>query len=114
MSTAISIRIFPDAEKWLRENVPSMESDSVSCVRPRGPFKPRGKTEYEDLEEGTTKLCSFQDHVRALQLLCEQVGSTLFVGGIKSPRDLEDPCNWDAEVVDAYWQLVYYGKVIYG
>jgi hypothetical protein len=38
----------------------------------------------------------------------------LFVGCIQNPMDLTDVSNWDAEVVDAYFQLLYHGEVIYG
>lgn len=118
----IQLTIFEDAEKWLRENFRDLGWDSVAAVYPLESFNPdrgeklgrTGETKYEDREEASTKFCSMSDHVRALQLLCEQIGRTLFVGGLKSPFDLIDAGNWDVEVVDAYFQLVYHGKVIYG
>ena len=128
----ISIVIFEDADKWLRENLPDMHADSISSVYPLTRFYPDGHTPYVDREELTEeqyeaiqsgdswagisaiKQLDMRDHLRALLLLTEQVGDTLFVGGLKSPKDLVDAGNWDVEVVDAYYQLVYYGKVIYG
>lgn len=130
--TFISVTVFEDAEAWLRENLPDMCVDTVACVYPLTRFYPSGHTPYVDREElteaqyeriqsgdditGITAIKQFTlaDHVRALRLLCEQVGDTLFVGGMKSPKDLVDPGNWDVEVTDAFYQLVYYGKVIYG
>ena len=129
----VSVVVFEDADKWLRENLPDMHADSVSCVYPLTRFYPDGATPYVDREELTEdqydRLCSgerdwdgitaikwmkMDDHIRALLLLSEQVGDTLFVGCLKGPYELRDPGNWDAEVVDAFYQLVYYGKVIYG
>ncbi len=128
----ISVVIFEDADKWLRENLPDMHADSVACVYPLTRFYPDGHTPYVDREELTEaqyeaiqsgdslagitaiKQLTMADHLRALLLLSEQVGDTLFVGGLKSPKDLVDPGNWDVEVVDAFYQLVYYGRVIYG
>jgi len=54
------------------------------------------------------------DYVDALRLLVEQIGVTLFVGGLKSTVQLLDLGNWDAEVVDAFYQLVYRKEIIYG
>ena len=110
----ISITIFEDAEAWLIENLPDMCSDNICGVIPITGFDPYGLTTYKDFEEGSIKKCTMQDHIKALQLLCDQVGQTIFVGGIKNSKELTDAGNWDIEVVDAYWQLVYYGKVIYG
>lgn len=112
--TAISCKIFDDAEAWIRENVPDMAADSVACVYPITEFNAEWVRSYRDDEDDERKACTMADHVKALQLLCEQIGRTLFVGGIKSPVDLIDAGNWDAEAVDAYWQLVYRGEVIYG
>jgi hypothetical protein len=112
--TAIAIEIFPDAEAWLRENMPDMVTDTVAAVRPVGEFTMDAFTKYEDVEEGTTKDIFPYQHREALQKLCEQIGRTLFVGDLTSPFQLVDPANWDVEVVDAYWQLVYHGEVIYG
>lgn len=112
--TTIAVTVFPNAEEWLRTNVPDFNGDRVCAVRPTSPFNPNGLTSYEDIEEDTSRECTFEDHVMALQKLCEMVGFNLFVGGIKSPLELVDPGNWDVEVVDAFWQLVYRGDVIYG
>lgn len=123
--TAIQLTVFDNAEKWIKENLYYMSSDNVCAVRPVNAVSNVDKDnpvltnkhfpiQYEDIEEGTRKTCSLDDHVKALQLLCQDIGRSLFVGGIKSPFELQDPGNWDIEVVDAYWQLVYYGKVLYG
>lgn len=115
MATKITIEVFPNAEAWLRKNLPNMTADTVACVRPSGRLNVRTLAcAYEDVEEGTKKDCTLEDHVRALRQLAELVGVKLFVGGIKNPRELVAPGNWDVEVVDAYWQLVMLGEVIYG
>lgn len=114
MSTPITLVIFPDPDAWLRENVRDFATDGVAAVQPTEPICPGGITIYEDSEEETEKVCSWQDHLDALRLLTEQIGRTLFVGGLKSPFDLVEPGNWDAEVVDAFFQLVYRKEVIYG
>ncbi len=122
----ISAPIFDDVESWLLTNLPDMSWDNVSSVYPLEPIKFDSMTKYEDREgDGTGKSgcddipyikeCSWNDHIEALKLLCGLIGDKkLFVGGIKNPIDLNDPCNWDVEVVDAYWQLVFYKEVIYG
>ena len=120
MSKAIQVVVFPDPERWLRENGPALTGDNICAVRPKGPFNPDGLTTYVDTSDErpnldiSEKKCTLADHVTALQKLCEQVAVTLFVGGVKSPLELCDPGNWDVEVVDAYWQLLFYGEVIYG
>lgn len=111
--------VFPEPEKWLREHMEHLRSrtDRVCIVRPAGSWDPDGETLYLDREASSGDRYSgrtMKDHVKALQLLCRQVGKTLHVGGIKNARDLVDIGNWDAEVVDAFWQLVFRGEVIYG
>jgi hypothetical protein len=118
----IVMTIFPDPEAWLREHLRYLESDGVCCVYPIRRDADGVPTryideEYDDENEShpdKERDRDMADHIRALQLLCEQIGRTLFVGGLKSPFDLLDAGNWDAEVVDAYWQLVYRREVIYG
>lgn len=113
--TEIKSTIFPDAEAWLTENMLYFEVDSIAAVYPVTTFNPDGLTRYCDAEEGTTKERSMEDHVLALRKLCELVdGKKLFVGGVRGSMELTDGLNWDIEVVDAYFQLVYYGEVIYG
>lgn len=70
--------------------------------------------QYIDKETEEVKSCDLADHVRALQRLFGMVGRTLFVGGVKSPHELLDLCQWDTEVTDAYQQLVVYDEVLYG
>lgn len=113
MPTIISATIFSDAEKWITENIKDVYVDNVSAVYPVAKFNPEG-TKIKDIEEGTSKICKMADYVDALRLLVEQIGVTLFVGGLKSPVQLLDLGNWDAEVVDAFYQLVYRKEVIYG
>lgn len=112
----ITITIFEDAEAWLKENSKYMHVDNVSSVRRASPYDPDGITKYSDMEDDDTgtKGFSVAQHVAALQMLCEKIGRTLFVGCIKNPYDLTDFANWDVEVTDAFWQLVYHGEVIYG
>lgn len=113
-TTPITLTIFPDAETWLITNADDLATDRVAAVYPTSSFHPRGLTHYRDQETGKKYRCNMEAHVKALQLLCEQIGRTLFVGGIKSPYDLTDPGSWDVEVVDAYFQLVCLGEVVYG
>lgn len=112
--TAISIKVFDNAEVWLTKHLPDMNVDSVACVRRVSKFNPNGNTTYRDYEDDIAVERDMKAHVKALQTLCETVGVSLFVGGVKSPRDLLDAGNWDVEVVDAYFQLVMHGEVIYG
>jgi len=118
----ITVR-FDGADEWLRANGHYLTSDHVCAIRPLGDFKPGKAMRYEDREEGTTKTCSWADHVKALELLVDWIGRDhpdrdkghgLYVGGIKHPGELLDAGNWDVEVVDAFWQLVYRQDVIYG
>lgn len=111
----ISVTVFEDADKWLRDNLGDMTWDSVAAVVPTdSPLNLGGENEYEDREDGTKKMCSWDDHLKALDLLAQKIGKTLFFGVLKSPTELADPCNWDVEVVDAFYQLVYRQDVIYG
>lgn len=120
----IRLTVFPDPVQWLVENIDDFCWDRVSSVYPidiivegGGELKP---TKFVDRDGETgeqipiPKTIGQDEMVKALKLLTEQIGRTLFVGCIKNPFELTDPCNWDAEVVDAYWQLCYYGEVIYG
>ena len=110
----IAITVFHDAVAWLQDNFPDFTWDSVCCVFPVRTKKDLSEVEYTDTETGENFVKHLEDHIKALELLCNQVGQTLFVGGLRSPVDLTDACNWDAEVTDAYFQLVVYGEVIYG
>lgn len=113
--TSIKATIFEDAEGWLRENLQDFEVDGISAVYRVSKLDLDGITQYHDEEENGTKAVSMADHVKALQLLCELIdGGKLFVGCIKGANQLTEPCNWDVEVVDAYFQLIYHGEVIYG
>jgi hypothetical protein len=123
--TPITVTIFEDAETWLRENVENMFVDSVAAVRPTEEINLDGETEMEDVEEvggkdedglplPLTKKVTMEDWVRGLRQLCEEVGKTLWVGGLKGPYQLTDFGNWDVEVTDAYFQLVFRGEVLYG
>jgi hypothetical protein len=114
MATPITLTIFDDPVAWLTENGPYIHADGVSAIVAVSPFRMDGKVKYEDREEGTKKSVTPEEHVEALRMLCEQVGRTLFVGGVNSPYDLLDPGRWDIEVYDAFRQLAYHKKVIYG
>jgi len=114
MATEIKATIFKDAETWITENMPYLVADNV-CSISRTVFSPLGLTKYKDYETGEVKMLSMQDHVNGLRLLCEEIDNKkLFVGGLKNAIELIDAGNWDAEVVDAYRQMCFYGKVIYG
>lgn len=111
--TAITTVLFPDAEAWLKENMENMPQDNV-CSIGHNKLKLDGKTHFFDGEDESDKSLEMSDFVKALQLLCDQIGKTLFVGCLTNPHDLLDLCNWDPEVTDAFYQLAYHGEVIYG
>ncbi len=113
--TQINATIFSDAEGWLVENLPDMSVDGTSCVYPTHNWIFDGRTKMVDSYEGKTKMVDMLDLVTALQKLAELIDAKkLFVGCLKSATELVDPCNWDVEVVDAFYQLAFYGEVIYG
>lgn len=123
MATKIQTTLFEDAEAWITENMPNMAVDAVASVYPVEPINAetlKGSIRFADDNDSgdpkdyTVKDLTMPDFVKGLQLLCDQIGVSLFVGEIKSPRQLEDAGNWDVEVVDAYFQLCMNGKVIYG
>lgn len=116
--TAITAPIIADAESWLKDAMPDMFVDGISSVW-RTKLHDDFSATYAHLEDEdeapvmVTK--TLADHVKALELLIQQVtDKKLHVGGIKNPVDLTDMCNWDVEVTDAYFQLVVIGEVIYG
>jgi hypothetical protein len=112
--TAINATIIPDAEAWIKENINDLLVDNVSAVYPTNHGEDFSIKLYDE-EEETAKTFSLADQVVALQKLADEIGGNrLFVGGLKSPTQLEDPCNWDTEVIDAFYQLIYHGEVIYG
>lgn len=116
----IVLPVFEDAEAFLRAEMDNLlatlEMDHVGTIKPQNMAVNLDRfTTYEDREDGSTKDCNLQDHIEALDLLCEKIGNKkLFVGGIKSPLELTDTCNWDVEVVDAYFQLVFFKEIVYG
>jgi len=113
--TKIEVTVFINAEQWLIKCVNDMGIDSVSAVHRLTEFKADGGAMYEDTEESTTKRIDLITHVKALRNLCQLVEDRkLFVGGITCAQELTDLCNWDVEVVDAFYQLAYHGEVIYG
>ena len=113
--TQISTVIIEDAEAFIKENYDYMCTDRIAAVYPCSKFNPDGITKYYDEEEDVTKDCTMADHVRALVKLVDLVSNKqIFVGGVTNPMDLLDLGNWDTEVVDAYYQLIYHDEVIYG
>lgn len=114
--TQITAVIFTDAEYWLTENLSDLVADSVCSIYKTVGFDKDFTCTYADEEENNAeKVATLTDHVKALQTLCELIdGKKLFVGCLKNAQELTDPCNWDAEVVDAFRQLIYHGEVIYG
>lgn len=113
--TQIFAPIFEDAEGFLKENLKDFFVDGVSAVYPVSKFDDNFSRTYFDEEEEKELTFDFKRHVDALILLVKMVNAKqLFVGGITSAIDLTEPCNWDIEVVDAYFQLIYHGEVIYG
>lgn len=119
MATKIQATLFEDAEAFLRGEVSgfisTLSMDNVTSFRYRSGNLKTMTFDLEDIEEGTKKTLDMGDLVKALQLLTDQIGVKVFVGGQGfGPRDLQDPGNWDVEVVDAFFQLAYHGEVIYG
>lgn len=112
--TQVNVAVFQCAEKWLLENINDMTIDGTTTVRPVEFYKSSKTWRVEDKEEEIEAVLTLNDLVAGLQLLAEQVGDTLHVGGIESPKMLTDGGNWDVEVTDAFWQLAFYGEVIYG
>jgi hypothetical protein len=113
-SKPVILVVFSDPDAWIAANFKDLTWDSVSAVYPIGEFVPEGGTLFRDSEEGSEKTIFMDDLAYALQLLCGSLGTTLHVGGLTSPLQLRDPGNWDAEVVDAFFQLAYHREVIYG
>jgi len=116
MATEIRTTIFSNAEEWLKAELPEyINTDGVAAVYPISDFDADFGRTYRDDEIGEEKYCDFKRHVEALKLLVQLIAAKqLFVGGIKNPADLTDTGNWDVEVSDAYFQLVYHGVVQYG
>jgi hypothetical protein len=113
--TQISAVIIPNAEGFIKENLADFAVDGISAVYPHSKLTDQFGRTYFDEEEGKAKFVNFESHVTSLEKLVELISDKkLFVGGITNPVDLADPCNWDAEVVDAYFQILYHGEVIYG
>jgi hypothetical protein len=114
--TVIVAPIFEDAEAWLKDALPDMYVDGISPVYRTKLDKETFTGIYADEEEdGVRKEITLEHHVEGLKKLVELVANKkLFVGGVRNPMDLVDMCNWDVEVVDAYFQLLYHGEVIYG
>lgn len=102
-------------EQWLRDNIDVLSSDDLCVVYPIGSRTSldEGIT-YFDEEERSGRKCSLEDHIQAWQMLSNRIGKTVFVGGLTSAKELEDPGNWDGEVVDVFWQLVYRRDIRYG
>lgn len=135
MSTKITLTVFDDAEQWLKTNMPALVKLAsvisplselpIVFVYPEQEYNPNGLTTYFDQGSSQRKQCSLADHVKALQLLSEQIGTTLFVGAITHPLYLTDVKSWSmtrkvgrhettpTEVVDAFFQLVFHGEIIY-
>lgn len=120
--TIIGGVIFADPVAWLREEaesvccldgVSSMRLISYRALNMDGPIACHVYDEEEDDQKG--KDLTPDDLVATLRKLCELVdGGKLFVGGVRKAQDLTDAGNWDAEVVDAFWQIAYHDEVIYG
>src|SRR5688500_17074993 len=113
--TQINITVFPNAEAWLKENLEYMATDNIAAVYPTNVDADKIEATYFDEEEGLEKSVGKERHVEMLAELVRLISEEkLFVGGIKNPMDLTDTGNWDVEVADAYFQLLYHGEVIYG
>ena len=70
IATQPHVRItFVGADEWLRENGADLCGDNVCAVVPMGEWKPGDAMPYEDTHEGSTRLCSWDDHLKALELL---------------------------------------------
>lgn len=111
----ISVVVFDDPVGWLKEHNDDLFADSV-CVISRAPAEPAGECRYDytDNEAGITVTADLYDHVSALTMLCEKFNTSFFPGGLNCVEHLLDPAHWDAEIVDAFRQLLVHGDIIYG
>jgi hypothetical protein len=115
--TAITAPIFENAEEFIKGEIKDLQVDGVSSVwktKVHPDFSVTYAHEEDEGEEPVEITKTLADHVTALEKMVQLItNKELFVGGVRNPIDLTDPCNWDVEVVDAYFQLVALGEVIY-
>lgn len=118
---AISAVIFSDPYKWLKDEAEYIcHLDGISSMDVSGDPDMDAAvavTVFDECDESQTagKGATPDELVDALRKMCELIdGKKLFVGGLTSSHELTDTGNWDVEVTDAYWQIVYHGEVIYG
>lgn len=137
--TSIQAMIFPDAEEFLRVNIADIMSgvDRVSSV-----YGSKIKRDINlKVISVTTEDCDTDADVpakrthdmpalvKALATLAEFVDNgardktsgkdefkdrRFYGSGWSSAIDMADPCNWDVEAYDAFFQILHYGKIIYG
>lgn len=119
-TNAITGILIQDPEAWLFKNNVDFIADATCSIVRKGKNLDAGIVYYDNDEScdvpeaDRNKLRTMADHIAALQKLFGLVDAKqLHFGGLTSVH-LTDPCNWDAEVVDAYRQILYYGEVIYG
>ncbi len=110
--TTINATIISDAEAWIKENIRDLSTDGVSAMNLDEVSSDFSISLYDE-EENFVKTFTLEQQVAALQKLADDIGNNRLYVGIAA-QDLADPCYWDVEVVDAFFQLIYHGEVIYG
>lgn len=105
--------IIENAEEWLKENMRYFSTDNVSAIYCEKIHSDLSIDLYDE-EEDETKTFNMAQQVQALQKLADDLGKKIWVGGLKNGMDLADAGNWDVEVVDAFYQYIYHGELIYG
>ena len=114
-----------DLAKEVFQNMPEY-SDSMACIGYKygfrdaegneGDWNPDNfKFKFKDYEDGKVHIIGIEEAEKGVVLVIDLVNAKkLHVGGITDVEALRDPCNWDAEVVDAAVQCAIFGEVIYG
>lgn len=87
LEAPIVLTVFENPVEWLTQHGRYMSSDSTSAIRRCSAFTMESLVAYEDVEEGTSKAVSPQDHVDALRMLCELIATKqIFLAAAKSPH----------------------------
>lgn len=126
--------LFPDPKKWLEDNLGDIATncDSVSCVlcesRKVDKHNQIVSVTIKDYEENLSQVVNIDRLIDGLKLLMGHIyrgildkngqnqypHSRLYVSGWRCVVDMVDPCNWDVESSDAFFQLCMYSEVRYG
>lgn len=70
---------------------------------------------FRDYEDGKAYTVCIKEFLKGYVILNKLwLNKKVFFCGINHPKDFDDPCNWDADVVDALLQCSIFGEIIYG